>query len=228
MPKPLLLGHRGARHYAPENTLAAFDQALAHGCDGFELDVRMSADLHPIIVHDPHLQDVVIADFLAEKLFAMQNTIPQMWQVMERYAASAYLNIELKVVGLENRITELLETYPPQKGYLVSSFLPEAVRAMHALAPQVPMGYICRRKDLLKLWRGLPITHVVLHHTLITPTLLAEVRSEGKKVFVWTVNERQHIEAMGALGVDGIISDDTRLLCDVFGLAQRRRAVRSS
>jgi glycerophosphoryl diester phosphodiesterase len=64
---PLLLGHRGARHYAPENTLDAFDLALAHGCDGFEFDVRMSADHHPIIVHDPNLRDVVIADFTAER-----------------------------------------------------------------------------------------------------------------------------------------------------------------
>jgi len=228
MPQPLLLGHRGARHYAPENTLAAFDLALAHGCDGFELDVRMSADLHPIIVHDPHLQDVVIADFVAEKLFAMQNTIPQMWQVFERYAASAYLNIELKVTGLEGRIAELLETYPPTKGFMVSSFLPEAVRAMHMLAPQVPMGYICRRKDLLKQWRKLPITHVVLHHSLITAEFIAELRAEKKQIFVWTVNQREEIEAMAALGVDGIISDDTRVLCDVFGVTPRRIAVPAS
>ncbi len=225
MPQPLLLGHRGARLYAPENTLAAFDAALVHGCDGFELDVRMSADLHPIIVHDPHLEDVVIADFAAEKLFAMQNTIPPMWQVFERYAATAYLNVELKVTGLENRIAELLETYPPLKGFLVSSFLPEAIRAMHTLAPHVPLGYICRHKDLVKHWRTLPITHVILHHSLITPRVIGELRAEEKKIFVWTVNKREHIEEMAALGVDGIISDDTRLLCDVFGVTRSPRAV---
>lgn len=222
MPQPLLLGHRGARFYAPENTLPAFDLALTHGCDGFEFDVRMSADQHPIIVHDPHLEDVMIADFTAEKLFAIQNTIPQMWQVFERYAASAYLNIELKVVGLESRIAELLETYPPEKGYLVSSFLPESIRSMHAAAPNVPLGYICRRKDLVRHWRKLPITHVILHHSLITSKFMSEARSEGKKVFVWTVNKREHIEEMAALGVDGIISDDTKLLCDI--LLQRPRA----
>lgn len=228
MPQPLLLGHRGARNYAPENTLAAFDLALAHGCDGFELDVRMSADLHPIVVHDPHLEDVVIADFVAEKLFAIQNTIPQMWQVFERYAGTAYLNVELKVTGLENRIAELLETYPPVKGFLVSSFLPEAIRAMHTLAPSVPMGYICRRKDLLEHWRSLPISHVILHHSLINRQLIAELRAEKKQIFVWTVNKREEIVAMAELGVDGIISDDTRLLCDVFGVAPRGRAVPAS
>lgn len=219
---PLLLGHRGARHYAPENTLAAFDLALAHGCDGFEFDVRMSADQFPIIVHDPNLHDVVIADFTAERLFALQNTIPQMWQVFERYALSAYLNIELKVVGLEERVAELLEVYPPQRGYLVSSFLPESIRAMHDHGPDVPVGYICRRDNLLPLWQTLPITHVVAHYTLVTPALLKEVHGAGLKLFTWTVNGQQDMLRMAELGVDGIISDDTRLLCDV--LPHRRSA----
>lgn len=216
MPLPLLLGHRGARHYAPENTLAAFDLALEHGCDGFEFDVRMSSDLYPVIVHDPRLDEVVIADFTAERIFALRNTIPQMWQVFERYAPTAYLNIELKVTGLEQHVIDLLETYPPQKGFMVSSFLPQAVQDMHAAAPHVPLGYICRRKDLLRHWRKLPVTHVVLHHALITAPLAREVREAGLQLFAWTVNSADLMRELAALGVDAIISDDTRLLCDVF------------
>lgn len=223
MPRPLLLGHRGARHYAPENTIAAFDLCLQHGCDGFEFDVRMSADLFPVIVHDPRLNEVVIADFVAERIFALHNTIPQMWQVFERYASTAYLNIELKVVGLEEKVTELLETYPPQKGFMVSSFLPEAIKAMHAAAPNIPLGYICRRKELLRHWRKLPITHLVLHHTLITAPLVAELKPSGKQLFAWTVNAADEMRRLAALGVDAIISDDTRLLSDV--LRQRGSAV---
>ncbi len=216
MSSPLLLGHRGARHYAPENTLAAFDLALEHGCDGFEFDVRMSSDLHPVIVHDPRLHDIVVADFAAERIFALHNTIPQMWQVFERYAPTAYLNIELKVTGLEQRVAELLETYPPQKGFMVSSFLPHAVQDMHALAPHVPLGYICRRKDLLRHWRKLPVTHVVLHHGLITASVAREIREAGKQLFAWTVNSADLMRSLAALGVDAIISDDTRLLSDVL------------
>jgi glycerophosphoryl diester phosphodiesterase len=173
-------------------------------------------------VHDPNLRDVVIADFTAERLFALQNSIPQMWQVFERYVSSAYLNVELKVVGLEERVVELLEVYPPKRGYMVSSFLPESIRAMHSKGPDVPVGYICRRKDLLPQWRNLPITHVIPHYTLITPALLAELHDAGMKVFAWTVNEREDMLRMAELGVDGIISDDTRLLCDV--LPHRRSA----
>lgn len=216
MPRPLLLGHRGARNYAPENTLAAFDLCLEHGCDGFEFDVRLSSDLHPVIVHDPRLDEVVIADFAAERIFALHNTIPQMWQVCERYAPNAYLNIELKVVGLEEKVAELLETYPPQKGFMVASFLPEAIKAMHLAAPSVPLGYICRRKDLLRHWRKLPVTHVVLHYSLIAAPVVAELKQAGKQVFAWTVNSADQMLELAALEVDAIISDDTRLLSDVF------------
>ena len=55
MSRPLLLGHRGARALKsiPENTIASFDRALADGCDGFEFDVRLTADEEPVVCHDP-------------------------------------------------------------------------------------------------------------------------------------------------------------------------------
>ena len=53
--KPLIFGHRGASKYAPENTMAAFEQALEMGADGFELDTMLSADGIPVVIHDEHL-----------------------------------------------------------------------------------------------------------------------------------------------------------------------------
>jgi len=59
--RPLLLGHRGARRKAPENTLTAFDLALAHGCDGFEFDVRCTADRYFVLCHDLQIADLPVA-----------------------------------------------------------------------------------------------------------------------------------------------------------------------
>src|SRR3954469_10348572 len=53
--RALLLGHRGCRGAFPENTIAAFDHALASGCDGFEFDVRLTSDGKPIVCHDARL-----------------------------------------------------------------------------------------------------------------------------------------------------------------------------
>ena len=58
--RPLLLGHRGASKYVPENTLPAFNLALKHGCDGFEFDVRYSSDGQTVLCHDPFLNGLEI------------------------------------------------------------------------------------------------------------------------------------------------------------------------
>ena len=82
--RPLLLGHRGARALKsiPENTLASFDQALADGCDGFEFDVRLSADGNPVVCHDPQTGGLEIARASGEQLAAR---LPQLQDVLARY-----------------------------------------------------------------------------------------------------------------------------------------------
>src|SRR5579862_4241138 len=96
---PLLLGHRGARAMKtiPENTLASFDQALADGCDGFEFDVRLTADGQPVVCHDPRSGTIEIARTTAAQLSAL----PRLQDVLARYHDRAFLDIELKVAGLE-------------------------------------------------------------------------------------------------------------------------------
>src|SRR6266700_350843 len=98
MRSPLLLGHRGARasKTIPENTLASFDLALEHGCDGFEFDVRLSADGRAVICHDPKFSGLEIA-----RSNPCELNLPLLGDVVERYAQRAFLNIEQKVVGLE-------------------------------------------------------------------------------------------------------------------------------
>ncbi|MGC1220522.1 MAG: glycerophosphodiester phosphodiesterase, partial [Candidatus Sulfotelmatobacter sp.] len=68
--RPLLLGHRGARaeKSIPENTLASFDLTLAQGCDGFEFDVRLTADGHAVVCHDATAHGLKIAESPAEAL----------------------------------------------------------------------------------------------------------------------------------------------------------------
>src|SRR6202140_5839691 len=117
-PRPLLLGHRGARarKSIPENTLASFDQALADGCDGFEFDLRLSVDGKPVVCHDPQTGSLEIARAPAEQL----PPLPQLHDVLARYQDRAFLDIELKVSGLENITVALLRKHPPRRGLVVS------------------------------------------------------------------------------------------------------------
>jgi glycerophosphoryl diester phosphodiesterase len=210
-PRPLLLGHRGARALKsiPENTTASFDQALADGCDGFEFDVRLSADAKPVVCHDPQTGSVEIARAPAGQLAAL----PQLQDVLARYQNRAFLDIELKVSGLEKIIVALLQKHPPRRGFVVSSFLPEVLQVLHAEDTSVPLGLICETKAELRPWSDLPLEYVIPHYRLVDETLLRRFLATGKKSLVWTVNAPADMQRFAESGVSGIISDDTSLLC---------------
>jgi glycerophosphoryl diester phosphodiesterase len=209
--RPLLLGHRGARALKsiPENTLTSFDHALADGCDGFEFDVRLTADGYPVVCHDPRSETIEIAQTTAAQLSAL----PRLQDVLARYHDRAFLDIELKVAGLEKITITLLQKHPPSRGFVVSSFLPQVLRDLHALSQTVPLGLICETKAQLRRWPELPIEFVIPHYKLIDATLLRQMKFAKKKILVWTVNSVADMQSLAELGVDGIISDNTSLLC---------------
>jgi glycerophosphoryl diester phosphodiesterase len=209
--RPLLLGHRGARGCIeiPENTIISFDQALVHGCDGFEFDVRLTADAVPVICHDPRFRRRQIARFR----FADLAPLPQLSEVLVRYGERAFLDIEIKVAGLESIAVDLLRKYPPRCGFVVSSFLPKVLRAVYAADAAIPLGLICETKSRLAQWRKLPVSFVIPHRRLATQRLIRELHEAKKKILVWTVNNQRDMRRLRDLGVDGIISDETRRLC---------------
>lgn len=206
---PLLLGHRGARAQkgVPENTLASFDLALAQGCDGFEFDVRLTADGQAVICHDATIGRLHIAESTAQAL-----NLPSLRELLTRYQDKAFLDIELKVAGLERITTDLLREFAPARGVVVSSFLPEALQTMHALDSNIPIGLICETREELDRWPSLPIEYVIPHHKLLRKHVLSRLKAAGKKILVWTVNLPADMKGLAKAGVDGIISDDPGLL----------------
>jgi glycerophosphoryl diester phosphodiesterase len=208
--RPLLLGHRGARALKsiPENTLASFDRALEDGCDGFEFDVRLTADGQPVVCHDPHSETTRIARASAAELSAL----PQLPDVLARYQERAFLDIELKVARLENITVSLLRKHRPRRGFVVSSFRPQVLRELHSLNSSLPLGLICETKTQMRRWRELPVDFVIPHFKLMNEVRSREIKAASKRILVWTVNSAADMQRFAELGVDGIISDDTSLL----------------
>ncbi len=209
MKRPLLLGHRGARasSHIPENTLASFELCLQHGCDGFEFDVRRSSDGQAVVCHDPHVGGLEIARTLANSL-----ALPTLEEVLRLFGSRAFLDVELKVGGLEADVVTLLQQHPPQKGYVVSSFLPEVITTIHNLGPSIPLGFLCEKQDEICHWRELPVAWLIPNAALAGQGLIREVQAVGKKTMVWTVNRVERMRELTALDVDAIISDETELL----------------
>lgn len=208
MKRPLVLGHRGARasRDTPENTLESFELCLQHGCDGFEFDVRRSADGQAVVCHDPVIRGMVIAKTPASALGLFT-----LAEVLSSFGGRAFLDIELKVAGLEQEIIALLRQHSPRKGCVVSSFKTEVLTAIHGFDPAIPLGFICDRRDDLERWRDLPLAWVIPQLELVDPTLIEQVQASGKKIMVWTVNRQDEIWRFAELGVDAVISDKTEL-----------------
>lgn len=214
MPRPLLLGHRGLRVPGEpiENTIAAFDRALELGCDGFEFDVRRTVDGHAVICHDPQYGGCKVASVP----YAQVRPLPLLDEVLARYAARAFLDIELKVPGLEATTLAALERYPSQHGFVVSSFYPHILQELRTHDAIIPLGFLCDRKSALAHWREVPFQYVIPHFSLLNRELFNELQKSGRKVMVWTVNKVDDILRFADWGVDGMISDDPALLAQTF------------
>jgi len=212
--RPVLLGHRGARALKsiPENTIASFDRALADGCDGFEFDVRLTEDEEAVVCHDAKISGYDVSRTMAKQL----SQLPRLRDVLQRYRDS-FLDIELKVKGLERITLDLFLRHKPRRGFVVSSFQPGSLKSVRTLDATVPLGLICESKTQLRLWNELPVEYVIPQHELLDPELVRKIKGAGKKVIVWTVNDPADIERFAEYGVDGIISDDTSLLCRTLG-----------
>ena len=209
MSLPLLLGHRGARAFRqiPENTLASFELCLRHGCDGFEFDVRLSSDGQAVICHDATIGAMKIENTAAKNL-----PLPTLEDVLRQFAQRAFLDIELKVAGLGLQTLAELRKYPPQKGFVVSSFLPDVLTAIHDLDPAIPLGFLCETRDQLRGWREMPAEWVIPQFKLADGKLVELVHAAGKRTMVWTVNRAERMREFAAWGVDAIISDETELM----------------
>jgi glycerophosphoryl diester phosphodiesterase len=210
--KPLLLGHRGARasRQIPENTLASFELCLQHGCDGFEFDVRRSGDGQAVICHDATVGGMEIENTASKTL-----PLPTLEDVLRQFAHRAFLDIELKVAGLEAQTLAELHDCPPRKGYVVSSFLPEVLTAIHDLDPAIPLGFLCEAKEHLRAWRETPAEWVIPQFALVDRQLVELVHGAGKKIMVWTVNRAEGMREFAEWGVDAIVSDETQRIAEI-------------
>ncbi len=209
MTRPILLGHRGARasRSVPENTLASFELCLRHGCDGFEFDVRRSGDGQAVICHDATVTGIEIAKASANSL-----PLPTLEEVLRQFAHRAFLDIELKVAGLESQMLAELGKHPPQKGYVVSSFLPVVLTTIRDLAPAIPLGILCETKGHLRGWRQMAVEWVIPHFDLVDQPLIEQVHAAGNRIMLWTVNGEKRMRECAECGADAIISDETELL----------------
>jgi glycerophosphoryl diester phosphodiesterase len=221
------VGHKGADHVAPGNTIASFEAALAHGVDMIEFDVLSTRDGRLVLAHDWEDADERECLTLEEGL--------------DHFAGEAYagveLDVDLKLPGYEREVVEGLRSRGLDGRALVSTTYRDSLERLGELAPGMRRGWSVprARRDytrsvwavpayaILRWWRArLPgraarliasggCEALMAHRLLVSARLVTEVQGAGGQLYVWTVDDGDRIAALEALGVDGVITNDPRL-----------------
>lgn len=212
----LIIAHRGASSDAPENTLAAFDLALAEGADGLEFDVRLAACGTPVIIHDETLRRT---HGLPERVDAMDATalealgVPLLATVLWRYAGEMMLFVEAKTPEATLAAAaqmELLMVSGVQRDTLILiSFDHEALATAKDLYPALTIGTsygstpnIAEAMALPCMQRWLPVKA-----ECITARVVEETQKAGLSLVAWTVNTPQEAARLHMLGIEALMTD---------------------
>jgi len=223
------VGHKGADHIAPGNTVASFDAALAAGVDMIEFDV-LPEDMHRpaecrlVLAHD-YTHDLTSALTLDEGLAHLA-------------ASDVELDVDLKLPGYEARVVKALREYGLLERALVTTTFMRSLVTVRALEPRLRLGWSVprARRDYTQTWlyrlpayaaigrikRRLPgrarehlragrCDALMVQWRLVTPALVQAVAQERGELYVWTVDDAARIRRLEALGVTGVITNDPRL-----------------
>ncbi len=207
-PRSLRLAHRGDWRRARENTLAAFEAALANpACDGLEFDVRLAADGVPVVCHDETLFRV---QGRPERVDALSSTalldlgIPTLADVLLVAGHRAFLDVELKVDPGPVVVEVLAAGRGPElHNAVISSFDGAALAAVGRRAPTWPRWLNTRVLDdvTIELARGLGCRGVSVEWHAVDNVSVGLARAEGLEVAAWTVRRRPTFERLERLGV---------------------------
>ena len=227
VPGLIRVGHKGADHVAPGNTVESFEAALEHGVDMIEFDVLRTRDGRLVLAHD-------YEDAESRECLTME-------EGLDHFAGEAYtgvqLDVDLKLPGYEREVTDGLAARGLSSRSLVSTMYPESLDRLGELAPGLRRGWSVprvRRNYLRSPWAvpAYAMAHVMRarlpgqaasriraggceaimsHQILVSRRLVKAVHRAGGQVYVWTVDDARRIRALEALGVDGVITNDPRL-----------------
>lgn len=225
---PRIVGHRGARVQGiDENSMAAFEFALAQHVRAVELDVRLSKDGVPVVFHDPTLERMAddprhIAELTSVELNDVTlihgSKIPLLAEVLGWATRHhVFLHIELKGDGVDpqvvSRVADLLKHQ--RHPFVISSFYPSLLLRAKALG--LPVSLLWDREHTGKrsgfaLAATLPWTGLHPNVALVTPLLLRMAQLENKYVCTWTVNTLAKAQTLLGMGAQSIITDRPDLL----------------
>ena len=229
-----IFAHRGSAGKAPENTIAAFEQAIDDNADWLELDVQETADGEVIVFHDSDFMKLAGNDSkvwevsLAEiseidvgswfdPVFSEQR-VPTLREVLELARGRVNVVIELKYYGhdqmLEKRVVDIVEATDMVGNTAIMSLSYNALGKLRVLRPEWHIGLLSSKT--IGATTDLDVDFMAVQTGMARAGYIRRMHRAGKQVFVWTVNDPVTMSRMMSLGVDGIITDEPELAREVL------------
>jgi glycerophosphoryl diester phosphodiesterase len=245
--RPYNIAHRGASNVAPENTIMAFERALAVGADGVEFDVMQCRSGEIVVFHDEKVDRLTDGKgFVAKKTLdelkeldvsgdyhddVGRVEIPTLDEVLDRLDRSMLINIEVKsesfkTDGIEDALVKTLRRHALADNILVSSFNPMVLRRLRFMAPELLRALIISPTQKFyyrRLWLARLAQPAFLHPhiDMVRSETMETWRARGYHVSPWVVNRTAAIKQMYRYGAHSIISDDPAKVSAALG--KRRR-----
>lgn len=217
----LIIGHRGAKGPAPENSINAMHHALSQQVDGIEFDVRITRDKAPIVVHDrtlraTHRINKRIHQVTLNELHALipGHSIPTLIEVLDTFWGKTHLNIELKSKGSAEAVISLLssryitEDSDWQK-CLISSFRASELKEARRLSPEAPLAMLHNENPFKFIFyhRTIQFNALGFHRHHINNFVMIIAKRLGIFTYAYTVNRPRAAKIARTQRFDAIISD---------------------
>jgi glycerophosphoryl diester phosphodiesterase len=235
--RPLVFAHRGGAALAPENTLDAFDNGLALGADGIELDVRLSRDRVVVVHHDATLDRTTtlrgpLAARNTDELVAAR--VPTLRTVLLRYpAARVIIEIKERSVAIAHAVIEEIRAAGAIDRACIGSFSRTPLREVRRIEPAIATSAAreevrwalyrswCRWPVMETAYAGYQIPEIAGSTRVVSPRFIADAHRAGLGVQVWTVNRESDAEKLVRWGADALITDRPDLMVPLIRALKR-------
>ena len=232
--EPLVISHKGCGGHAPENTLAGVRKAIALGADAVEVDVQISADGVPVVIHDStvdrtadgsgSVQTATLEELrelnaaTAHPRWPHREQIPTLAEVIQETRDKIVLVIEIKHVDIEGAVLEVIRMNGAVENVWIWSTHPHVVGQLRQYQPTIPAALLTGGEQWWDmtlffreaLWRNAQACSV--NHSVLTPEVARAGRLHGLGPYTWTVNEEQDMHRVLDCGVTGVVTDYPDLL----------------
>ncbi len=234
------IAHRGASAYEPENTLPAFARAIEMGATMLELDLHLSRDGYPVVIHDADLERTTdgtgrVADMDLARLRKLDagrgQRLPTLAEVIELARGRVELYLELKGPGTPEPVVRSLRAQNFTDYVIVGSFFPTLLREAKALEAGLRTSLLvgwAERTDMVEraLALGVDFVHPCWErasptpHKLLPPSRVAAIREQGLGIILWHEERPAELRRLAVLDVDGICTNTPDILAAILANGQ--------